>query len=157
MNGRITWMREALNASRSGNCVDFYEPNAGLSPEVVNLAMSLSLEPFHNARVEPWGLNWKEVAQKGFILGEAGGIGHIVYVRVTVGEEQETGTGPVPGILIDAAREVKAEPHVVRIHLRSEGEGTAVEYFGHDELERALKKGGDYWHRKLLGGRTAKD
>jgi hypothetical protein len=32
-----------------------------------------------------------------------------------------------------------------------------VEYFGHDELERALKEGRDYWHRKLLGGRTARD
>ena len=63
----------------------------------------------------------------------------------------------MPGILIDLAREMDAEPHVVRVHLKSKGEANTVEYFGHDELERALKQGGDYWHRRLLGGRTAKD
>jgi hypothetical protein len=157
MMGPISWIRIPVDARRSEGSVDFYDPNGGLDKEVRDRGARLSLLPFENARVNPERVAWNGVNQFGFVFGQAGGIGHLVYVRVTVGDEQETGTGPVPGILIDLARELKAEPHVVRVHLRSEGEGTAVEYFGHDELERALKEGGDYWRRRLLGARTARE
>ncbi len=156
MMGRISWMKSAVNTTRSGATGDFYDPNAGLAPETRDWAARLSLFPFENAKVHPEGIEHDGAGQYGFIFGHAGDTGHLVYVRVTVGDEQEEGTGPVPGILIDLARELNAEPHVVRVHMRAESNGTAVEYFGHDELEQALKES-DHWRRRLLAGRSARE
>ncbi len=81
---------------------------------------------------------------------------HLVYVRVTFDDEQENGAGPLPGILIAKAKEMDAEPHVVRVHYKDAGTGRFINYFGHDELERVFKSG-DHWRRRLIGKRKAKD
>lgn len=154
--GRIEWMRQLINTRRAEEGGDFYDPNAGIDPEVRDWAARLSLFPFENARVLPEGIAHHGVDQHGFVAGQTGKQVHLVYVRVTLEDEQEEGTGPIPGILIDWAREMRAEPHVVRIHFRSQSEGTAIEYFGHDQLQADLQAG-DWFLRKLLRGRTARD
>ena len=155
--GIIDWLATPANLSRVEGMADLGNPNAGIDPETLELAVGLSTFPFHNVRMESQGIERNGTGKPGFILGRNEIAKYLVYVRVTVGEEVETGPGPLPGMVIDVAREMGAEPHVVRVHLRRQGEGTAVGYFGHTELERALKEGGDYWRRKLLGGRTARD
>lgn len=81
---------------------------------------------------------------------------HLVYVRVTLEDEQENGTGPLPGILVEKAREMDAEPHVIRVHYKTRGSVCYISYFGHDKLERVFKSG-DHWRRRLIGKRKAKD
>jgi hypothetical protein len=155
-NTAVDWMRVKLNLTRSEASADYYDPDAGIDPEVRDWAASLSLFPFAHARISPERFTRDGEYQDGFMFGQAGKTSHLVFVRVTVGEEQAEGAGPMPGILIDWAREIKAEPHAVRVHLRPQGEGTAVEHFGHEELERELKAG-DHWRRALIGRRTARD
>ena len=135
---------------------DYYNPNAGISPELQEHAASFSLSFFNRLRLQPRHILRDGAEQPGFMYVEVGDTAHLVYVRVTLNDEQEVGTGPIPGILIDRAREQDAQPHVVRIHFREVENGVGIEYFGHDELERELRAG-DWWRRQLLHRRTARD
>lgn len=138
---------------------DFYDPDAGLDPKLREKACSYSLFLFNRLRLTPCHVCDKATGNDlpGFIYVEAGGAAQLVFVRVTVEGEMETGTGPLPGILIDQAREYNARPHVLRVHFRlCEEGGVGTEYFGHDELEREWKQT-EWWRRKLLHGRTARD
>ncbi len=131
----------------------FYDPNSHIDPETRDAACQHSLWAFQRARVKAYTVDTG--APNSFLLGLAGERRYLVYVRVTLEDEQEVGPGPMPGILIDQARQMNAEPHVVRVHLRNTNPGTGISYFGHEELEREFKRG-EPWRRVLLRGRTAR-
>lgn len=153
----VTWMRKQINLSRSGaGAAGGYDPNRGLDEEVRDWAASLSVWPFESALIQPQGVRWNGEHHPDLIFADAGDTGHLVYVRVTLGDEQETGTGPMPGVLTDMARDIRAEPHVVRVHLSPAKEGTNIDYFGHSELAQTLQSG-NHWNRRLIGRRTARD
>lgn len=130
-----------------------YDPNSHIDPEIRDRAKIHSRFPFDQARVPVHEVDTG--APNSFIVGRAGNRLHLVYVRVTFEDDQEEGAGPMPGMLIDMAKEMDAEPHIVRVHYRKQGGGTGIEYYGHDELERILKSG-DHWRRALVGKRTVR-
>jgi hypothetical protein len=137
---------------------DFYDPDAGLDPELRERACSFSLSSFRRLRLTPRHICDESTGKElpGFMVVEAGGKTHLVFVRVTLEGEEETGTSPRPGILIDQARIRDAQPHVVRVHFHSNEWGVNLEYYGHDEFVEELQKE-QWWRRKLLRGRTARD
>lgn len=132
----------------------FYDPNSQIDPQTRYEACQYSLSVFHRGKVSAHQVDTG--SPNSFLLGLAGDRRYLVYVRVTLEDEQEQGNGPMPGILIDTAQEMNAEPHVVRVHLRSDHGGTTIKYFGHDELEREFKRG-EPWRRVLLRGKAARD
>ena len=137
---------------------NLYDPDAGLDPEVREMACRYSLSFINRLRLKASHVVDPETGRDlpGFMHVAAGGSAHLIFVRVTIEDEAENGSGPMPGILIDQARQHRAEPHVVRVHLRSEMHGTGIQYFGHDELVEEWQQT-DWWRRKLLHGRTARE
>jgi len=81
----------------------------------------------------------------------------LVYGRLTHSEDEETGTGAIPQILIDTALEMKAEPYVVRINVRDVGAAVVFKYWGIEELTKILKNNIPEWQLILLKDRTALD
>jgi hypothetical protein len=137
------------------NC---YDPDIGINRHLREHAVTLSAR-----ESDAWkflttkaGADMSGKLPPGFLYVQMGPVAHLVYVRVTLENESVSGTGPMPGILIDQARICEARPHVVRVHFRNEGDRISIQYFGHDELEKELKAG-EWWRRKLLHGRTAHD
>lgn len=137
---------------------DYYDPDAGLDPALRQYACGLSCSFFHRLRVTPGRICDESSGNQlpGFMYVEAGGEVHLVFVRVTVEDEFETGAGPMPGILIDQACMHNAQAHVVRVHARRVECGVNFSYFGHEELVEELRLG-EWWRRKLLRGRAARD
>jgi len=84
------------------------------------------------------------------LYGQMGPLKFLVYVRITLNEETEEGVGPIPGILIDAARELEAEPHLVRVHMTQIETGTGFRYFGCEEFVEHVKSCGHAWMAQLV-------
>ena len=109
---------------------DFDHPNAHLEEEIVDRGISAVANAFRRCRMTPRTLE-KGVGCNSLILGELSGKRFVVYVRITLEDETEDGVGPTPGVLADAARELDAEPHLIRVHMRKVGGGTGFAYFGY--------------------------
>jgi len=60
-------------------------------------------------------------------------------------------------VLFDAAVEIDADPHVVRVHMRHVGEGIGFTYFGHDEFVRHVRSFADEWNAHLIAPKTFAD
>ena len=101
--------------------------------------------------------SYPEMDNNPLLYGKLGTAKFLVYVRMTWNEEQETGTGPMPGILIDAAAECGAEPHVIRVHMSDVGQGRGFTYFGKEALTAAVKAHEPEWIRSLIGRRSVAD
>jgi hypothetical protein len=91
------------------------------------------------------------------LLGELSGKRFVVYVRITLEDETEDGVGPTPGVLVDAARELDAEPHLIRVHMRKVGGGTGFAYFGYQEFIDAVLANESEWNLALLHGKRVSD
>ncbi len=89
-----------------------------------------------------------------FIYGRLLRKDFLVYVRITLNDETEEGTGPIPPILIDAASELNAEPHVIRVHMENKSYGTHFSYFGFAEFVAAVRSNVDEWNERILKPRT---
>lgn len=107
-------------------------PNAHLTPETICTVLGVAANAFHRCRMEPEQVDY--CGCDSFLLGELGTNRFLVYVRITREDEQEDGCGPVPGVLIHAALELKAEPHLIRVHTHRVGKGIGFEYFGYHEF-----------------------
>lgn len=82
------------------------DPNALLDDEIIDLARSVCAVFFRQSNMEARVL--EDESLRSILFGEIGGDRVAVYVRVTEGDEDIDGTGPMPGVLIDAAREFDA-------------------------------------------------
>jgi len=148
----------ALNLTRSDADGNFYDPDAGIDPSLRIHEAILSAREAGTWQFAETFSTPDETGKlpPGFFHVQMGPVAHLIYVRVTLEAEQETGPGPMPGILIDQARIYGAQPHVVRVHFAREDDRIRIEYFGHEELEHELKSS-EWWRRKLSHGRTARD
>jgi hypothetical protein len=135
---------------------DFDHPNAHLDEQIVSHAIVVVANAFRRCRMTP--LAPKISARcNSFIFGELQGKRFVVYVRITLDDEQEEGVGPTPGALIDAAGELDAEPHLIRVHMRQAGQGIGFEYFGYDEFIDAVLGNEPQWNLTLLSGKSIRD
>jgi hypothetical protein len=130
-------------------------PNAHLTPETVRDVLCVAANAFRRCNMQPRQAEFDGCDS--FIAGELGRKRFLVYVRITQGDEQEQGCGPVPGILIDAAVEQEAEPHLIRVHTRRVGEGTAFTYFGYEEFIRHVLSHDAEFAASLLAPRKFSD
>lgn len=135
---------------------DLYHPNAHLEAEVVARGLSAAANAFRRCRMEP-RVPGAGAECNSLILGELIGKRFVVYVRITIEDETEEGPGPAPGALIDAARELDAEPHLIRVHMRRVGGGTSFAYFGYYEFIEAVLGNEKEWNRALLPGKSVAD
>jgi len=88
------------------------------------------------------------------IYGELGEKKFVVYVRITLENEVEDGPGPVPPVLIDAAAELGAEPHLIRIHMRQVGQGIGFDYYGYEEFIQCVLSNAAEWNAKLIAPKS---
>lgn len=131
-----------------------YDPNGELSEDdIADVGMMLGA-PFRRCRITP---QWLDGFPPTVVYGEMGKRKHVVYVRVTHDAAEEVGTGPMPLILIDAANQLGAEPHVMRINLTVAGNGVAFHHNGVDEIEAELKADIEGWNAILLRGKSMAD
>ena len=135
---------------------NYDNPNAGISEELRIAAAVRVLMFLWYFRVDVHYINTDDGPEWDFFLVKAGDSEHLIYIRVTIEDEEEEGAGPMPGILIDQAQELNAQPHVLRVHLRWKGDKVPEELFGHEALAREWKAAA-WWRRTLLRGRTARD
>ena len=91
------------------------------------------------------------------IYGELGRKKFIVYVRITLEEETEEGTGPIPPVLMDAASELGAEPHLIRVHMREVGQGVGFDYYGYEEFIQSVLSNAAEWNSKLIEPKSFSD
>ena len=146
------WYNARVMASDIKSSLD--DPNGELSEDEVATGQRTAAGPFHRCHVKP------ELVQgypcRTLVLGALGGKRYLIYARVTRLEAEEQGTGPMPLVLFDAARELQAEPLVVRVNMAPFGSGIVFKYFGVDEAERLLKSNSAY-QAVLLRGKTVND
>ncbi len=89
---------------------------------------------FRRCGINPLTIPESQFGCNSLLRGKFGGFDVVVYVRTTVGDEQENGTGPVPEVLNEAASDLFAEPYVIRVHIDEAGHESALTYFGYDEF-----------------------
>lgn len=131
------------------------DPNALLDDETIEFAQSLCSVFFRRCHMEARVL--EDSALRSIVFGEIGEDRVAVYVRVTEGDDDVEGTGPIPGVLIDAAREFDADPYVIRVHITEGEDCRSLSYFGAEEFEAAMKSDEGRMARQLLRGRTVTD
>lgn len=115
-----------------------FHPNADIAENVIRCAFSGVGFMFEQVGLEPRYVETDE-ERNSLLFGELQGKRFLVYVRITMEEESETGTGPIPGLLMKVAQELEAEPHVIRVHMRKEGAGYGLTYFGDKEFKDAVR------------------
>lgn len=129
-----------------------YDPNGELSEDELRTAQIAGDRAFHSCRIQTKQFIYKGC--KTLVYGEMGSQKHLVYARVTHSENEEDGTGSMPQVLLDAANEIGAEPHVVRVY---EETGGWLKFWGVDELEKTLKSNTKEWRSILLKGKTVSE
>jgi hypothetical protein len=117
---------------------DILDPNAHLPDHVVQCGLRGVSFAFQQCKMEPRHVETEEGCNS-LLFGELNGKRFVVYVRITLEEENENGTGPIPRILIDTARDIEAEPHLIRVHMKKEGKGFGLTYFGYNEFIDAVR------------------
>lgn len=132
------------------------DSNGVLTKDELNWALNAGASAFRRCHIEPTWMN--RFSCKTLVYGRIGNKSYLVYIRVTREEEEENGTGSMPMCLLDVAREVGAEPIIIRINIKDIGEGRFVfHYWGIDEFERELKSNIKDWNLILLRGKTTQD
>ena len=135
---------------------DSDHPNAHLDDEMVQRGVKQAACAFRRCRMTPRTPETGH-GRNSLLLGDLFGKRFVVYVRITLDDETEDGVGPTPGVLIEAAQELDAEPHVIRVHIeRLDGE-TMYEYFGYREFIDAVLANESEWNHALLPGRSVSD
>lgn len=130
-------------------------PNSHLPAETIEYVLCVAANAFRRCHMQPSQAEYQGCDS--LLYGELGAKRFLVYVRITRDDEQETGTGPVPGVLIDAAAEYDAEPHLMRIHITTVGEGYGFQYWGYKEfIEHVLAHDAER-AATLLAPRTFQD
>ena len=115
-----------------------FHPNAHLSESVISSAVYGVGFIFEQCGLEPRVVSTDEKLNS-LLFGELNGKRFVVYVRITMEDESENKTGPLPGLLLNVARELEAEPHVIWVHMKKEGQGYGLAYFGDVEFKDAVR------------------
>ncbi|MBF0594984.1 MAG: hypothetical protein HQL22_08440 [Candidatus Omnitrophica bacterium] len=131
------------------------DPNGELTEDELKWALNYGASPFRRCHIEPTRIN--RFPCKTFVHGRIGDKRYLVYVRVTHEENEEQGTGPIPLCLLDAAREMNAEPRVVRLNIEYSTHYVNLSTCGIDALVAELKTSREAWNRILLKGKTIED
>ena len=131
-----------------------YDPNGELSEDEVATGQRTAAGPFYRCHLKPELV--AGYSCRTMMFGMMGDKRYVIYARVTRSEAEEQGTGPMPLVLFDAARELQAEPLVVRVNITHIGPGIVFKYFGVNEAERLLKSNPEY-QAVLLRGKTVND
>lgn len=139
------------------NAMEFYDPNFCLAQEIVEAGLRVSATAFRCCRIVPTRVPGGRFNCNSLLYGKLGDERLLMFVRITLDDEQEDGTGQLPGVLIDAATELEAEPHVVRVHMRHTKSGRIFERFGHDEFVRHVRSLAVEWNASLIASRTVSD
>jgi len=135
---------------------EFYDPNGHLPEEVIKRGVGVVANAFRRCWMRPL-VPGESADCRSLIYGKLRQKGFVVYVRITLDEETEDGVGPIPGALIDAASELEAEPHVIRVHMQKAEQGTSFEYFGYQGFIDSVLSNESEWNRTLLGGKSVSD
>ena len=136
-------------------CTDMaFHPNSHLDDDTVLMALNAVSPAFLRCHMKPLRPPEDLTDCNSLMFGELGKKRFLVYVRVTLEDETEEGTGPTPPILIDSARQLGCEPHLVRVHMRKVHGGTGFEYFGYEEFIEAVLSNSKEWTACLLRGKT---
>jgi len=109
-------------------------PNSHLSQDIVARGLDAAAGAFRRCGINPLTIPESQFGCNSLLYGEFGGFYAVVYVRITVGGEEESGTGPVPEVLNEAASDLFAEPYVIRVHIDEAGHEPRLTYFGYDEF-----------------------
>ncbi|MBN8708088.1 MAG: hypothetical protein BGO12_21125 [Verrucomicrobia bacterium 61-8] len=109
-------------------------PNSHLSKDIVERGLDAAAGAFRRCGINPLTIPESQFGCNSLLYGEFGGFYAVVYVRITVGGEEESGTGPVPEVLNEAASDLFAEPYVIRVHIDEAGHVPKLTYFGYDEF-----------------------
>jgi len=131
-----------------------YDPNGELSEDEVATGQRTAAGPFYRCHLKPELV--AGYSCRTMMFGTMGDKRYVIYARVTRSEAEEQGPGPMPLVLFDAARELQAEPLVVRVNITHVGPGIVFKYFGVNEAERLLKSNPEY-QAVLLRGKTVND
>ncbi len=137
--------------------MEFTHPNSHLAAEVIERGLMVSASAFYRCKITPKRVPEERFGCNSLLYGEFGERRFLIFVRMTTDDEVEDGTGPLPGVLFDAAAEMDAEPHVVRVHMRHVGQGIGFAYFGHDEFVRHVRSFADEWNARLIAPKTFAD
>jgi hypothetical protein len=71
---------------------DPYHPNAGIDSELIEYALRSGGRPFQDLGITPQIIYRDGSVIHGMIQGTVDGITHLVYVRVTLNDQEVTGT-----------------------------------------------------------------
>ena len=132
-----------------------FDPNGELSQEELCLAQDTGASAFRHCQIEPKLVTGYPC--RTLLIGQIGSRKYLVYVRLTRDVAEFDGIGPMPIILVDAARDLGAEPFVLRVNMVKVGKGTAIRYWGSKELELAIQSNTKDWHVLLLRGKRVAD
>jgi hypothetical protein len=132
-----------------------YDPNGELTENELNWALSLGAKPFRDCGIEPNLVT--RFPCKTLLTGRMNNKKYIAYIRFTRSIDEETGLGPTPQVLIDAARSLEAEPYILRINVSAGNNTIGFSYWGFEEFVTALKSNVDEWQTILLKGKTPQD
>ena len=120
-----------------------YDPNGELSEDEVATGQRTAAGPFYRCHLKPELV--AGYSCRTMMFGTMGDKRYVIYARVTRSEAEEQGPGPMPLVLFDAARELQAEPLVVRVNITHVGPGIVFKYFGVNEAERLMEDLSEFW------------
>lgn len=131
--------------------------NTHHSEDVIERGLHAVSPAFRRCRMSPKSVPAERFGCNSLLYGEFGRERFLVYVRITVDCETETGTGPMPGLLVDAASELGAEPYVIRVHMTRAGQGVSFQYFGYDEFIDSVMSHSAEWNAQLIAPKSLED
>lgn len=137
--------------------MEFTHPNSHLAEEVIEHGLMFSSSAFYQCKMTPERIPEERFGCNSLLFGEFCNRRFVAFVRITIDNEVEDGTGPMPGVLFDAATELDAEPHVLRIHMHHVEDGMNFEYFGHGEFIQRVRSFVTEWNARLIAPKTFAD
>ncbi len=143
-----------------------FDPNNHLPKEVIEKGLEAASGALRRCKMTPRAVSVFDC--NSLLYGELGKIRFIVYVLITwednadynvsmVDEKFSEEDGSPPPVLIDAARELTAEPHVIRVRVRTNENGTGFSYSGYHEFIESVLSNTEEWNRTLLSGKCIED
>jgi len=122
------------------------DPNDKVSSENLEVGISFGSRLFYYCKLRHY--QPKAYRDSAILIARMEALKFVLYVRITQGKERLKGVGATPSILLSAARKLKAQPFVVRVHL-TKNEVTTI---GFDEVEEAIKSREPHWSQHILKG-----
>lgn len=142
---------------REVKTMSYNHPNSHLPDDVIENGLSAASGAFRRCLMEPMILSAGRFGCNSLLYGELGEKRFLVFVRMTLNDEVENGTGSLPAIAFDAAAELDAEPHVMRVHMMDIGPGIGFAYYGREEFIRHVLSHTIEWNARLIAPKSVAD